>query len=459
MKLFITRLLLKVRDSLSLTKRIVPVDNYEFHPGFLEISERPPAPWVRKIAHGLALTFLLALLWSVLGKIDIQASASGLLLIPNHSKIIQPVETAEITAIHVQDGQHVQKGEMLVSLNPVNADTELKDLTVQLHYDQLEVARLMAQLTDSPLDNFVPPKDALPEEILQTRQHLESVRNETHEHIKSLDNELLVNQANQQANRTDIQSLKKLDGNILIRVRARQALLASHVVSKVELLEHEKEQLDIERELANKLAEQAVLQAEYHKTDEQKADYLAQRMREDNDLLAKLRIEIQSLQQKIIQARDHARQQTLRSPVNGVVQQLAVHTSGGVVQPAQQLMVVVPDNAPREAEVMILNKDVGFVRAGQSTELKVDAFPYTRYGTLHAVVISVSRDAVKDEKLGMIFPALVRLEKTKIDVDGKQTALQPGMSVTADIRTGKRRVIDYLLSPLEQYQSEAMKER
>lgn len=459
MKLFITRLMQNVRGWISPTKQTAPVDNYEFHPGFLEITERPPAPWVRKTAAGLALTFLLALLWSVLGKLDIQASASGQLLIPSHSKIIQPVETAEVTAIHVRDGQHVQKGEMLVSLNPVNADTELKDLIAQLHYDQLEIARLMAQLTDSPLDNFVAPREAQPEEVLQTRQHLESVRNETQEHIKSLDNELLVNLANQQVNRMDIQSLKKLDGNIQFRVRARQALLASHVVSKVELLEHEKEQLDTERELAKKQAEQSVLQAEYQKTDEQKADYLAQRRREDNDQLAKLRNEAERLQQQIIKARDHARQQTLRSPVDGIVQQLVVHTSGGVVQPAQQLMVVVPDNVPREAEVMILNKDVGFVRAGQSTELKVDAFPYTRYGTLHGVVISVSRDAVKDEKLGMIFPAQVRLEKTTIEVDGKQTALQAGMSVTADIRTGKRRVIDYLLSPLEQYQSEAMKER
>ena len=153
------------------------------------------------------------------------------------------------------------------------------------------------------------------------------------------------------------------------------------------------------------------------------------------------------------------RLQTLRAPVNGVVQQLAVHTLGGVVQTAQQLMVIVPEDVGLEAEVLVLNKDVGFVRAGQEVEIKVDSFPYTRYGTLSGTVVHVSRDAVKDEQQGLVFPAQIQMERASIIVDGHKTPLQAGMSVVAEIRTGKRRVIDYLLSPLQQYQSEAMKER
>lgn len=433
--------------------------NHEFHPGYLEVTDCPPNPLARKIALGITSTFLLALLWSVIGKLDIQANATGQLLVPSHSKIIQPLETSEVLDIHVQDGQWVKKGEILISLNPINADVELHDLTSQLRYDQLEIARLSAQLTSSPLENFIAPKGALLEDIEQTRKHLENIVTETSQHITSFDAELNVNLANQEANRGDIQSLNRLINNILVRVRARQSLVASHIVSKVELLEHEKEQLDTERELAQKKNEQAILVAEYKKIEEEKADYLAQRRREDNDQLVKLQNETERVQQQLIKAKDHARQQTLRSPVNGIVQQLSVHTKGGVVQPAQQLMVVVPDNASREAEVMVLNKDIGFIKAGQSAELKIDAFPYTRYGTVHGIVTSVSHDAVKDEKLGMIFPAKIKLDSVTMDIDGKKIQLQAGMSTTADIRTGERRIIDYLLSPLEQYKSEAMRER
>lgn len=443
----------------ALRNRPETAENYEFHPGYLEITERPPAPWAKRMALGLAMTFLLGLLWAIFGQLDIQAEATGQLLITSHSKVIQPLEIAEVTAIHVHDGQRVKTGQTLVSLNLISADAELKDLKTRLHFDQLENARLVAQLSDLPMEHFVPPEDASPEEIDLTKQHLESVWKEMQARINSLDGELKVNLANQQSCRTDIESLKKLNSNIQVRLQARRVLLASHVVSKVELLEHEKEWLDTERSLAQKQSELSVLLAEYKKTEEQKDDYLTQHRREDYDQLIKTQNEAQQLQQQIIKASDHARQQTLRSPVDGVVQQLAVHTHGGVVQPAQQLMVVVPDKDPQEAEVMLLNKDVGFVRAGQDVEIKIDAFPYTHYGTLHGVVSSVSRDAVKDDKLGLVFPAQIRLKSSSMNIDGKNTQLQAGMSVTANIHTGERRVIDYLLSPLQQYQSEALRER
>ncbi len=118
-----------------------------------------------------------------------------------------------------------------------------------------------------------------------------------------------------------------------------------------------------------------------------------------------------------------------------------------------------PDGNELDAEVMVLNKDVGFVKAGQAVEVKVDAFPYTRYGTLQGEVVHVSRDAIKDEQQGLVFPTRIRLKHTSIAVDEQWMPLQAGMSVTTEIRTGDRRVIDYLLSPIQQYQSEALRER
>ena len=153
----------------------------------------------------------------------------------------------------------------------------------------------------------------------------------------------------------------------------------------------------------------------------------------------------------------------LASPVAGTVQQLAVHTAGGVVTPAQVLLVIIPDHAHVTAEVELENKDVGFVREKQHTAIKLETFPFTRYGTIDAEVATVAADAVTDDRRAKdpttgqtpaYFPARLTLARGDIDVDGKLIHLSQGMNVTAEIKTGRRRAIDYLLSPLKQHLNE-----
>ena len=142
-----------------------------------------------------------------------------------------------------------------------------------------------------------------------------------------------------------------------------------------------------------------------------------------------------------------------------MIQQLAIHTTGGVVTSAQPLMVVVPDSAKVTAEVSIANLDIGFVNAGQKAEVKLETFPYTKYGTVSANVDIVTADAVTDEKKGSFYPAILSLEKKDMNIDGKRVPLSPGMNITAEIKTGQRRVIEYLLSPIQRAGSESLRER
>ncbi|BBA32640.1 HlyD family secretion protein [Methylocaldum marinum] len=150
---------------------------------------------------------------------------------------------------------------------------------------------------------------------------------------------------------------------------------------------------------------------------------------------------------------------TLAAPVDGVVQQLAVHTVGGVVTPAQPLLVIVPRDNPLEVEAFIQNKDIGFVNAGQEAEVKIETFPFTKYGTIPAKVMQVSNDAIQDEKRGLIYAARVALSHATMVVEEKAVNLTPGMAVTVEIKTGKRRLIEYFLSPLLQYEDESLRER
>lgn len=145
--------------------------------------------------------------------------------------------------------------------------------------------------------------------------------------------------------------------------------------------------------------------------------------------------------------------------MSGTVQQLAVHTIGGVVTPAQPLLVIVPKEQSLEVEAFIENKDIGFVFAGQDVEVKVETFPFTKYGTIPAKVVHVSNDALNDEKRGLIYAARVKLSKSTMQLEKKIVNLSPGMAVTAEIKTGKRRVVEYFLSPLMQYKDESLRER
>ena len=141
------------------------------------------------------------------------------------------------------------------------------------------------------------------------------------------------------------------------------------------------------------------------------------------------------------------------------MQQLAVHTRGGVVKAGDPLMVIVPESATLELEAMVLNKDIGFVHEGQPVEIKLEAFPFTKYGVIDGEVAHIARDAVNDEKLGLVYPTRVLMKENTIRVSGRDVLLGPGMAATAEIRTGKRRLIEFFLAPLLRYKDEALRER
>lgn len=436
-----------------------PDTSYEFLPAYLEILQRPASPWARRSALALALLLLLALLWSVFGRLDIHASASGRVVASSRSKLIQPLEQAEVMAILVRDGQRVTAGQPLIDLKLLGAGADTLRLRDQLVANQLEAARFRALLAEDPPAAFAPPAGIGPTPVAAARAHLASEWQALSARLADLAAECAVNQASQQAAARELEALDKLHRNVASRLRALRTLEQQGMVSHVALLEKSREQLDLEERQAQQQAQLQVLQAQHANLLARKRTYLADMRREFSDKLTQADNAVAEIEQQLAKAVERKDLQSLRALADGVVQQLAVHTVGGVVTPAQTLMVVVPDASGLEAEVNILNKDVGFVVPGQPVDVKVDAFPYTRYGTVQARLSFVSRDAVKDERLGYVFPARVHLARGSMLVDGQQVDLQPGMSVVAEIKTDRRRVIDYLLSPIRDYQATAMRER
>ena len=213
---------------------------------------------------------------------------------------------------------------------------------------------------------------------------------------------------------------------------------------------------------------------------EQRQQAAAEYEHKNLDELAQEQQKASSLHEQLLQAAEKFKLQTLTAPVDGTVQQLAVHTEGGVVTPAQVLMSIVPADSHLEIEAMVSNRDIGFVHAGQEVHVKVDTFNFTKYGLLHGEVISVSQDSVlrdKADKSGdkqvigaenetsepkgqeLLYAARVALDQTQMQVDDEVVNLIPGMAVTVEIKTGSRHIISYLLSPLQTHMHQSLHER
>ena len=235
---------------------------------------------------------------------------------------------------------------------------------------------------------------------------------------------------------------------------AKQGFIAGHATQ-----DRARERIELERDLATAKARLSETQAAVLESQSQASAYRAELLKTLYERQGNARLKAAQLNEEGTKAGQRQTLTQLTAPVDGVVQQLAIHTAGGVVTPAQVLLVLVPDNAEVTAEVILENKDIGFVREGQEVEVKLETFPFTRYGTVPATVTRISADAVQDEKRGAVFMATLKLSKATLEVEGKTIRLAPGMNLSAEVKTGTRRAISYLLSPIQQHADEAGKER
>lgn len=237
-------------------------------------------------------------------------------------------------------------------------------------------------------------------------------------------------------------------------------LLTEQAVAKHQYLQRKQEYLQQQRELNQLQARRQEITAALDVATHRRTSVLAQYRRSMLDLQQEAELKGSTFNQELRKASVRHGQRTLTAPVDGTVQQLAVHTQGGVVTEAQALMVIVPADAPIEVQAFLENKHIGFVQVGQPAQVKVETFSYTRYGVVKGIVSSVSHDAIDDPQRGLIYAVRIKLDSHWLERPGMPPlALTPGMAVTAEITTRERRLISYFLSPLEVMIKESLHER
>lgn len=429
----------------------------EFLPAVLEIQQSPPSPIGRAILWTIMAVFSFAVLWAIFGWIDIVATAQGKIIPSGYSKVIQPYETGVIAAIHVLDGQVVKKGDVLIELDSTQNRADHDRASNEYRAAKVEAARLRALIAGR--SKFETPADADPGYTALQQQLLIDQLAEYQAKVAAAQHLIDQRKAVLEQTRENIVRLEATVPMETERAEAYKKLLEHDAVTKMDFLQAEGQRIDKVQELAG---QRKKINQDLSALAEAEKNYRAmvsefQRVKQIE--LSTTETKASSLVQDVTKAWQKADLQRLTTPIDGVVQQLAVHTVGGVVTPAQQLLLVVSQDHPVEVEAQVENKDVGFVKEGQPVEIKVETFPFTLYGTIPGRVLSVSDDAAAIEKVGLIYPTRVNMDRGTIQVEGKQVNLTPGMAVTVEIKTGQRRIIEYLLSPLLKSVQESMRER
>jgi hemolysin D len=453
-----------------------------FLPAALEIMETPPAPIGRAIGATIITIFCVALAWASAGTIDIVASAPGKIVPSGRTKIIQPFETGVVRSIRIQDGQAVKAGDVLIELDPTVNAAERDRLRDDLLAEQLNIARLHAALAagDDPAANFLPPAGASPALVSAQRQLLLNQLTEYRAKIAALARQQAQKEAEQATIAATIHKLESTIPVVQQRVDIRKTLMDKELGSKLTYFENLQQLVEQQEDLGVQKSHLHAAEAAAAAIRETRGQAEAEYRRTLSEELAKAEQKANGLAQDLIKAEQKTKLQVLTTPVDGVVQQLAIHTVGGVVTPAQALLVIVPSDSRIEIEAMISNRDIGFVHAGQDAEIKIDTFNFTRYGLLHGHVLSVSQDAVirdrkqdraDDRGLGtqnetseprgqeLNYTARISLDRTWMQIDERMINLSAGMAATVEIKTGSRTIMSYVMSPILRYRNEALRER
>jgi hemolysin D len=464
----------------------------EFLAPALEILETPPSPIRMRMILVLCTLVVATLAWTWFGRIDIIATADGKIEPTGKVKVIQPLQTGKIVAIPVRDGDPVTAGETIVKLDPVQAQAELTDESEQLEAAEAEVERrkaaidAVASLPAGSIDVPV-PRIAWSEDVpANYRTREEAVLDKD---LLDLKDELVADASQIAQKETDARSVaatitaqQSLVDTLGQLAAMKETLVSKDAGSKADWLDALQTQKTQEVTLATDLDQQAdtlagidVLKKAQIKTI---GDFLADHAQKLEDAAKTA----DDLAQKVKQAQSALDEMTLESPIDGVVQGSAITTVGQVVSTGQELMRIVPVGRSVVIQAYLPNDETGFVTVGQPASVKIAAFPYTQYGTVPGKVIDVGRDAVTaadaqqaledpshaqvsglagtaDQTNNLVFPITVQLDNRFIRVGGKDVPLSPGMSVSVDVDTGSRRILEYLFSPIVDITASAMHER
>jgi hemolysin D len=472
------------------TPRVVRVRRADqaFLPSALEILETPPAPLAGLTMLVICAFFVVALVWSCLGRIDVIAVAQGKVQPIGRIKTVQSLRSGRVAELGVDNGALVHRGDLLMRLDPREVMTEREAVLSELANFEAEALRrraaidaVQAGLASEP--PTIPFPASIPTPIREAKtRNLAADLAALAANIQKQRSQADQKKAERKRLLATIEAQKALVGILRERVDMRQSLVAMNSGTRASVIDASETLAVQTATLAQETGQIAEIESNLQVIDSAIEAAIKAFVAENSEKLDQAERQVSVYQQRLERTALDLDQTTVRSPIDGIVQSSSLTTIGQVVNPGDELMRIVPEDAGLEVECYLPNKDIGFVKVGQSAVLKIESFPFTRYGTIEATVTRVASDAIPepdaslleqdptrprrerarvgaDRMQNLVFPITLRPDKTALDVDGAAIPLRAGMAVTAEIKTSQRRLIDYVLSPIRQITGEALRER
>lgn len=419
-------------------------DAYEFLPIIAEIEEEPLNPLGRTTFWIIIALIFCTILWLFFGKVDIVVTARGKIIPDGEIKIIQPLETGVVKNILVKEGDYVRKEQVLVKLDTSTTKPELDAIGKNLSYVQSENKRLNALANNQNYET-----DNLTQQEL-FKSSIEDLRNQ----LKAKRME-----ANQISEQIHSAQAEKNNYSKLLALNLEKEQRMNNVIDIIAYNELEKVKMENMNYRTNISTLNSRISELIHQRNKitQEANYIKSNFK--TQLLTQLterELKEISLESDIEQIKFRNQKRIITSPVDGYVNTMLIHTIGGVVTPAKELLTIVPVNTPLCAKATVLNKDVGFVKEGMPVQIKIDTFDFQKYGMLEGVVTKISKDSIEDEKQGLVYDVFITPNTKSLNIDGNMQEISTGMGLTAEIKTGKRRIIEFFIYPIIKYWSEAV---
>ena len=462
--------------------------DHEFLPAALEMLETPPSPVRMAMLIAICLLFVVGIAWSWIGRVDIVAIANGKLQPAGRVRLVQPIEAGKVRRLLVSNGQIVQKDDVLVELSPDDAKADVAAAESLLRAIAAEIAwrRSFAGLI-AERKASAPPEphwaEGAPDDIRsRERRVYRSSVSQLFTTIAALRAQKAQKSAEREKLLATVKSQQAFVQTLQERVDMRATLVEREAGSRASLIDALEKLREQQTALASQTGQIKEISAALVVLDREIERSFQTAAADNSQKLSAAERQHDEMVQRLSKARGKLSGLVIKAPEAGTVQALSIVNAGQVVSAGEHIMRIVPANAELEVEAFALNRDIGFIKEGQQAIIKVESFPFTRYGTIEGVVAKVARDAVPQpdalqgegnpgqgvRPLGpggtqrvqnLVFPIIIKPKNRYVTVEGKRVPVGPGMTVSAEIKTGKRRMIEFLFAPLLQTTQQALKER
>ena len=409
------------------------------------------------------VTVILLLTWMSLAEIDEITRGQGEVVPSGENQIIQNLEGGIVEEILVHPGDQVEKGQLLLKINNQKSTSGFESSQMSTQSLQARAQRLRAEANNR---KFAPSDQELKKMSPQVRKFVETERSlyESRRHgyyaaLAILRQQLKQRQLELKAAKSQLAHLKNSQKMIQQEVDMTEPLVEKGVKPKIEFLGLQREANNIEREYQGVMISipryESAVEELRQKIEEHRYLFVAEAKQQLNDTTAQLN----RAKNSTTALADQVRRTLVRSPANGIVQRLFVHTIGGVIKPGENLLELVPIDDALLIEAHVKPADIAFIYPGQEATVKFSAYDYSIYGGLKGKVTQISADTIKGQRGAIFYTIRILTDKNYLGSEDKPLKIIPGMTTTVNIITGKKTVMDYILKPILKTKTYTFSER